>query len=213
MSMPSPPLRVSFLDHSCSPVDALSANALSAVVAVDLAAGDADAVRTLVGRVQLGVPEQLAALHVDRVHARVQVLVVGDAADDDRVGREVAECAGLAGDRHLPGDLELGDVGRVDRRRHVTGTGQVAVGLRPARGRPRWAAAVVVVDDVVVAWVCARWSTSSSAPACRVEDDDDDDFLELPPQAASSATAATTAPSTPKTFPRVQRREALIGCT
>ena len=31
MSMPSPPLRISFLDHSCSPVAALSANALVAV--------------------------------------------------------------------------------------------------------------------------------------------------------------------------------------
>ena len=31
MSMPSPELRVIFLDHSCSPVAALSANALSSV--------------------------------------------------------------------------------------------------------------------------------------------------------------------------------------
>ena len=31
MSMPSPPFRVSFLDHNCSPVEALSATALSAV--------------------------------------------------------------------------------------------------------------------------------------------------------------------------------------
>ena len=164
MSMPSPPLRVSFLDHSCSPVAALSANALSAVAPYTLPPTTLTPFGTVVGRVVLGVPEQLAGAHLDRVHARVQVLEVGDAADDDR--RRSRSCRTMPalpviGTFQATPSLETLDeliddcTSRVPARLPL-GCVQLAAA---AAGRRRRAG-----DDVVVAWVVARWSTSSSSP-------------------------------------------------
>ncbi len=78
-------------------------------------------------------------------------------------------------------------------------------------------AAVVLVDDVVVAWVVVAALVDelvvAGAAAEVVDDADDDDFLELPPQPASSPRAATRATSAPKSCPRVNRPETLIGRT